>query len=67
MYQLALSLHKCEQGALVLLLVERCSISHRVLSQVSWLYLLPLDGACNLLTADNAAIIGEPVFTEQGE
>ena len=67
MYQLVLSLQRCEQGAPALQSAERCSISHRALLRVSMLYLLPLDGACNLLTANNAAIIGKPVFTEQGE
>jgi hypothetical protein len=35
MYQLALSSHRCEQGAPALQSIERCSISHRVLSLVS--------------------------------
>ncbi len=31
------------------------------------LYSLPLDGASDLLTRNNAAVVREPVFAEQGE
>jgi hypothetical protein len=54
MYQLALSSHRCEQGALDLQLGERCSISHRVLSLVS----LPLQ-----LISDVEDVLADGVST----
>jgi hypothetical protein len=66
MYQLALSLHRCAQGALVLQLAGRCSISHRVLSQVSLSLQLGGDGL-QVLGAAHAIPVGEELISTSAE